>query len=73
MVLAALSDTGVDGARAVMLGDTTYDMDMGRAGGVGTIGVTWGYHDAATLNADILIDHFAALPVALDKLTGLRT
>ena len=73
MVLAALSDTGVEGARAVMLGDTTFDMDMGRAGGVGTIGVTWGYHDAATLNADILIDHFAALPVALDKLTGLRT
>ena len=70
MVLAALSDTGVDPSRAVMLGDTTYDMDMGRAGGVGTIGVTWGYHDAATLNADILIDNFTALPAAIDTLTG---
>lgn len=70
MVLAALADTGVDASRAVMLGDTTYDMDMGRAAGVGTIGVSWGYHDAANLNADIVIDDFAALPAAIDKLTG---
>lgn len=69
MVLAALSETGVDANRAVMLGDTTFDMDMGRAGGVGTIGVAWGYHDATTLNADILIDNFAALPAAIDTLT----
>jgi len=69
MVLAALSDTGVDPARAVMIGDTTYDMDMGRAGGVGTIGVSWGYHDIADLNADVIIDNFAALPAAIDKLT----
>lgn len=73
MVLAALSETGVAANRAVMLGDTTYDMDMGRAGGVSTIGVTWGYHDAATLNADILIDSFAGLPAAVDRLTGQTT
>jgi phosphoglycolate phosphatase len=53
-----------------MLGDTTFDMDMGRAAGVGTIGVSWGYHDASSLNADIVIDSFAELPVAIDKLTG---
>ncbi|MCO4848663.1 MAG: HAD-IA family hydrolase [Yoonia sp.] len=70
MVLAALSETGVDAKRAVMLGDTTYDMDMGRAAGVGTIGVSWGYHEAISLNADIVIDSFAALPVAINKLTG---
>ena len=73
MVLAALSETGVDPKRAVMLGDTTYDMDMGRAGGVGTIGVSWGYHEAATLNADILIDSFDALHNAIDQLTGQTT
>ncbi|MFT5067367.1 MAG: phosphoglycolate phosphatase [Yoonia sp.] len=70
MVHAALFDTGVDAGRAVMLGDTTFDMDMGRAAGVGTIGVSWGYHDASSLNADIVIDSFAELPVAIDKLTG---
>ncbi len=68
MIHAALSETGVDARRAVMVGDTTFDMDMARAAGVKTIGVTWGYHAAETLNADMLIDSFAALPAALDQL-----
>lgn len=68
MIHAALSETGVDARRAVMVGDTTFDMDMARAAGVKTIGVTWGYHAADTLNADMLIDSFAALPAALDQL-----
>jgi phosphoglycolate phosphatase-like HAD superfamily hydrolase len=37
---------------------------------VGTIGVSWGYHDAATIGADIVIDSFDALPNAIDRLTG---
>lgn len=73
MVLAALSDTGVAPRRAVMLGDTTYDMDMGRAGGVGTIGVSWGYHDVAALHADLIINDFASLPAAIAQLTGRET
>lgn len=68
MIHAALSETGMDARRAVMVGDTTFDMDMARAAGVKTIGVTWGYHAAETLNADMLIDSFAALPAALDQL-----
>lgn len=68
MIHAALSETGVDASRAVMVGDTTFDMDMARAAGVKTIGVTWGYHAAQTLDADMLIDDFAALPAALDQL-----
>ena len=70
MVLAALSDTGVNASRAVMVGDTTFDMDMGRAAGVGTIGVSWGYHAVSSLNADSLIDSFAVLPSAIDKIAG---
>lgn len=70
MVLAALSDTGVDAQRAVMIGDTTYDMDMGRAAGVRTVGVNWGYHDMADLNADAIVTSFADIPPAIDKLTG---
>ena len=27
-----------------MIGDTTYDIEMARAAGVGAIGVAWGYH-----------------------------
>lgn len=70
MVLTALSETGVVPDRAVMLGDTTFDMDMGRAAGTKTIGVSWGYHPAAHLQADHLIDNFAALPDAIDKVIG---
>ena len=34
-----------------MVGDTSYDMAMARAAGVGAIGVAWGYHPAASLVA----------------------
>lgn len=73
MVLTALNETGVDATRAVMIGDTTFDMDMGRAAGVHTVGVTWGYHEAAMLRPDILITDFDALPAAVDQLTGQIT
>ena len=33
-------------ARAVMVGDTEFDIAMGRAAGMATIGVAWGYHPA---------------------------
>jgi phosphoglycolate phosphatase len=70
MVLTAIAETGVSAERAVMLGDTTYDMDMARAAGIKTIGVSWGYHPAETLKPDIMIDEFAALPGAVDALIG---
>lgn len=70
MVMAAVSETGVDPKRAVMIGDTTYDMDMGRAAGVHTIGVSWGYHKVTDLNADCIVDSFGAIPPALDQIIG---
>ncbi len=69
MLLAALSETGVPARRAVMIGDTSYDMDMARAAGIASIGVSWGYHPVAQLRAGRIIDDFAALPGALDQLT----
>ena len=51
MILAALAETGVCAARACMVGDTSYDMAMAVAAGVGPVGVAWGYHDAAALRA----------------------
>lgn len=71
MVAACLRDSGTDPARSVILGDTTYDIDMGRAAGIKTLGVAWGYHPAEALTAagacDIL-HSFDALPVALDRI-----
>ena len=70
MVHACLADTGVAAERAVMIGDTTFDIDMGRAAGVKTIGVDWGYHETATLNADRIVKTPDAILSAIDDLIG---
>jgi len=70
MINTILSETGVSPDRAVMVGDTTFDMDMARAAGIRAIGVSWGYHPADHLHADRLIHAFAALPQAIDDLIG---
>ncbi len=51
MIHRALAETGADVADAVMLGDTTYDIEMAVAAGVVPIGVSWGYHDVGALEA----------------------
>ncbi len=73
MILTALNETGTFAQAAVMIGDTTFDMDMGRAAGVRTVGVSWGYHDAASLRPDVLIERFGDLIPAIDLLTGPKT
>ena len=66
MIRAALSETGVAAPDAVMLGDTSYDMEMAAAAGVAGIGVSWGYHPRARLSAArVVIDRFDALPPVL--------
>ena len=49
MIRAALAETGVEAERAVMLGDTVFDIDMAAAAGVPSLGVAWGYHAGAAL------------------------
>jgi len=51
MLRAALDETGVAPGNAVMIGDTSYDMEMARAAGIRGIGVSWGYHAPADLGA----------------------
>ena len=69
MILTAISETGVDTVDTVMVGDTSYDMDMARAAGVAGIGVSWGYHAREHLHAaSRMIDRFADLPNALDAI-----
>lgn len=70
MIHAALAECGVSTKCAVMVGDTTYDIDMGRTAGVKTIGVAWGYHASADLNADTLIRTFSDLPAAIASVLG---
>lgn len=66
MILQVLRETGLPAERAVMIGDTTYDIDMGHAANVATIGVAWGYHATESLRADRIIHSFAELPTAID-------
>ncbi|MCU0908551.1 MAG: HAD-IA family hydrolase [Rhodobacteraceae bacterium] len=73
MVLAALSDTGLSADRAVMVGDTTFDITMGRAAGVRTLAVAWGYHPVADLRAagaDLVAGDWTEVEGALDWLWG---
>jgi phosphoglycolate phosphatase len=69
MLQRCLADTGASGG--VMIGDTEFDMGMGRAAGFGTIGVTWGYHGRERLHqADRVIDRFDELHPALQAIWG---
>lgn len=51
MLHAAMLDASADASTTVMIGDTTYDMEMAANAGVRAIGVGWGYHDPAELTA----------------------
>ncbi len=69
MLRAALAETGCSPERAVMIGDTEFDIAMGRAAGVHTIGVAWGYHAPERLvaaGADRVIAGFGDLQAVLD-------
>jgi len=49
MILRAMAEAGAGPAATVMVGDSTYDIEMARNAGVGAIGVAWGYHPAERL------------------------
>ncbi len=51
MILTALAETGVEPAKAVIVGDTVFDIEMGRSAGCVAIGVGWGYHQPKALVA----------------------
>ena len=61
MLLTAMADAGATPDSTVMIGDTSFDIDMGVAAGVRSIGVAWGYHSPAELLAS------GAQAVAMDS------
>lgn len=66
MIETALAEAGVTRDAAVMIGDTSFDMEMAVAAGVPGIGVSWGYHSTDALHqAAHVIDSFDALPDVL--------
>lgn len=76
MLLQAMREAGVEPGDTVMIGDTTYDIDMARAAGVSAIGVAWGYHSVAELTnagAHRIIESFTDLPAAIDIALGAKS
>ncbi len=49
MVDLAISEAGAAAETTAMIGDTSFDMEMGVNAGVRPIGVDWGYHDREEL------------------------
>ena len=72
MVYRALSETGAPAHGTVMIGDTTYDIQMARNARIASVGVSWGYHEVPELTAagaDRIVDTGAAVaPAVLDLL-----
>ena len=68
----AMADAGVGPEATVMIGDTSFDMDMAAAAGVTGIGVKWGYHGPERLAAAAhLAEDFAALPALLEQIWSI--
>ena len=64
MVLNAMAETAIRPEATVVIGDTSFDMEMARAAGATAIGVAWGYHEIADLwnaGAHSVISHPAEL------------
>ncbi|UWQ17296.1 HAD-IA family hydrolase [Jannaschia sp. M317] len=64
MIRRALLECALEEDRAVMIGDSVYDMEMARAAGVAAIGVSWGYTSGADLlaaGATRIVDDFSTL------------
>lgn len=49
MILAAIEEAGASPEDTVMIGDTTFDIEMALSAGAKAIGVTWGYHPEEAL------------------------
>lgn len=65
MLMAAMGEAGAAPGETVMIGDTSFDMAMGRAAGVRSVGVAWGYHaphELVAAGADVVAETVAALP-----------
>lgn len=73
MVRQAMAETGVAPEDTVMIGDTSFDMQMARSAGVHAIGVSWGYHPVSALaDASHMLDSFDELPEVLSMIWSAR-
>lgn len=70
MLQRIMAETGIGAADAVMIGDTSFDIEMARTAGMAGFGVSWGYHSPAALRdagAALVAGDFAGLGRAIEE------
>ncbi len=70
MLHNAMRDVGVESKNTLMIGDTTFDIQMALAANVRAVGVSWGYHDRDKLlqaGAHYMLDHISHIRKVLDE------
>lgn len=71
MILRAMLECGAEPHQTLMIGDTTFDIEMAVAAGVAGLGVAWGYHPREYLmdcGAREIVSGYEELPAAVDRL-----
>lgn len=71
MVQQAMAATGVRPENTIVIGDTTFDIQMARNAGAHALGVDWGYHQSADLfdaGASRVLEGFGEVPEAVTAL-----
>lgn len=67
-ILRVMEMLSCSACETVIVGDSTYDIAAGKAAGIRTIAVSYGYRDASLLQeADRIIAHIAELPQVLEQ------
>ena len=64
MLHEILAETGVPAAQALMVGDTSYDIEMAARAGIDSVAVAYGVHDPADLHIHgprLCVETFAEL------------
>ena len=73
MMLRAMDEAGAEPEATVMVGDTTYDMEMARNARAFAVGVAWGYHEEQHLwdaGAHAVIGDCADLPAVVERIAN---
>ena len=73
MLEQAMDAIGARQTDTIMIGDTTFDMEMAANAGVRGLGVAWGYHGTDALRsagAVSILERFADIPTVVSSLLG---
>ncbi|MCH9808868.1 MAG: HAD-IA family hydrolase [Alphaproteobacteria bacterium] len=70
MIHRAMQECGIEATSTVMIGDTSYDIEMAVSAGVVGLGVAWGYHPRHILEASgarEIVSEFVDVPEAVER------